>query len=169
MDDTSFAIPKALKSTKKSDIQCSTEPKKENDISKGSVDTSVGGKNEPAPEETSLQNMTTGTSDSDKNQKEFKALIASVPSLGSKPSEPQKIEDNVRKEPEVAVLQYKEPKWSGPASFPYTVEVLKGGRILEEVSYFTTITLGLTYFRNCQNFGVDVFCTVDTLCICTEE
>ena len=36
-----------------------------------------------------------------------------------------------------AVLNYKPPKWSGAPAFPYTLEVLKNGKILEEVYYKT--------------------------------
>eukprot|EP00116_Pleurobrachia_bachei_P016887 sb/3477149/ len=34
---------------------------------------------------------------------------------------------------ETAVLNYKPPKWSGAPAFPYTLEVLKNGKILDEV------------------------------------
>ena len=45
----------------------------------------------------------------------------------------KKVKVEAPKPEEVASLQYKEPKWSGPAAFPYTLEVLKSGKILEEV------------------------------------
>ena len=34
---------------------------------------------------------------------------------------------------ETAVLNYKPPKWSGAPAFPYTLEVLKNGKMLDEV------------------------------------
>ena len=59
-----------------------------------------------------------------------------------KPIVPEKIsqsdasQDDAGKAAEAeAVLQYKEPKWSGTAAYPYTLEVLKNGKIIEEVRF----------------------------------
>ena len=146
MDGGSFALPKALKPTKKGDAK-NEEPKKEslNDgSSKTKLDVKVTGsaKKEPVPDpnvdDKSPQNLATKTSTDADDASDLKApeklAKPADPAAESKPENPPKVEEKRKVEPEVAVLQYKEPKWSGPAAFPYTLEVLKSGKILEEVS-----------------------------------
>ena len=143
MDGGSFALPKALKPTKKGDAK-NEEPKKESlkdGSAKTKLDVKVTAKKEPVPDpnvdDKSPQNITTKTSTDADDASDLKApeklAKPADPAAESKPENTPKVEEKRKVEPEVAVLQYKEPKWSGPAAFPYTLEVLKSGKILEEV------------------------------------
>lgn len=152
MDNANFALPKPLKPVKKTETKCTADaPKKE-----VSADEIV--KNDEINEATSqIENNTISLEKSVQPSvepiKDFKTpvpiesagapAVASTKEPANKTPDPPiksssehrkaKVERKKKPEPEVVVLQYKEPKWSGPASFPYTLEVLKGGKILEEV------------------------------------
>ena len=126
MDGGNFALPKALRPAKKGVTKC--EESKKKTVIEDSTEINTKEKDHktkdaaPKPDPKPPVNESTDT-----GAKEFQAPVKVSTDPPAKPVEPRKTE------PEVAVLQYKEPKWSGPAAFPYTLEVLKSGQIVEEV------------------------------------
>ena len=159
MDDANFALPKPLKPIKKAEIKNpddalkkdtpgdgkaihdeSNEASNEIESNERPSDKSIPPSVEPNEDfKTPVPLESTSTTNT--------ASTASTKEPANKLSEPRKksasehrkakMEKQKKPEPEVVVLQYKEPKWSGPASYPYTLEVLKGGKILEEVVILT--------------------------------
>ena len=161
MDDANFALPKPLKPIKKAEIKNPDDTLKKDtlgpDDGKAIHDESNEASNEienneiasdksiPASVEphddfktpVPLESTSTVNTASTALTKEPANKLSEPRKKSASEHRKAKMEKKKKPEPEVVVLQYKEPKWSGPASYPYTLEVLKGGKILEEVLLLT--------------------------------